>query len=522
MIDDEPNPYDDFPYLSVAMVETHPERLATVASIFGVDAPDPATARVLEIGCAGGGNLIPLASILPGATFVGVDYSPRQIEQAEAAARAAGVQNATFHARSVTDLTPEFGEFDYIVTHGVYSWVPDDVKAAILRVSRENLAPNGLAYLSFNTFPGWHVPGMIREMMMYHVRDVRERPAKVKAARAFLDFLGNNIPDREGHYAKILREESEALKPHADSYVAHEHLEELNHPIYFHEFHKRAAEHGLKVLGDSRVWAMAAAAQPAVSTLLDRVARDPVSREQYYDFLCNRRFRRTILCHADVKVADHPQVERVKTLRASGSVWPTTHPADFASRASVDFRGADGVIRLATVEPLFKAALMILVEEFPRSLPFDEIWARTRQKLARSGVEPGANPDPLAARLLQAFAANALEFHTFEPTIPEQPSDTPEALPMARITAESGPQVPNYRHRQTTISDFDRLVLRQLDGQRAHAEIVERLVAEVIAGSFTVQENGLPLTDPARLRPLLQRSLPPSLQRLNRNALLVR
>ena len=215
-------------------------------------------------------------------------------------------------------------------------------------------------------------------------------------------------------------------------------------------------------------------------------------------------------------------IERVKTLRASAGVWPTTSPADFASKVSIDFRAADGVIRLATTEPLFKAALLVLTEVFPKSLTFDELWAMTKSKLARAGVEPGTNQDLLAARLLQGFGANALELHTFEPPFPAEASDTPEALPMARMLAEAGPSVPNFRHRQSTISDFDRLVLRQLDGTRTHAEIVERLIQAVIDGEFTIQENALPVRDPERLRPILERSLPPSLQRLNRNALLRR
>jgi len=519
---DVPNPYDEFPYQSVALVETHPERLATVAAIFGMDTADVRTSRILEIGCAGGGNLIPLATILPDATFVGVDYSPRQIAQAEETAKAVGVTNVTFHAKSVTDLTREFGEFDYIICHGVYSWVTDEVKTAILRVASENLAPIGVAYISFNTFPGWHVPGMIREMMMYHVRDMPDPAGKVKAARAFLEFLGENVADKEGHYGKILREEAQQLRPHADSYVLHEHLEDLNHPIYFHEFARRAADHGLKYLGDSRVWAMAAAAQPPLSATLDRVAKDPITREQYYDFLTNRRFRRTLLCHEQAGASGVASIERVKTLRASAAVWPTTSPTDFVSKVSIDFRAADGLIRLSTTEPLFKAALVILTEAFPRSLGFEELWALTKSKLARSGVEPGANTDLLAARLLQGFGANAVELHTFEPPLPVEPSDTPEALPMARIVAETSQSVPNYRHRQATISEFDRLVIRQLDGTHTRAEIVERLIQAVLDGQFTIQENALPVRDPERLRPILERSLPPSLQRLNRNALLMR
>ena len=518
---DEPNSYDEVPYQSVSLVETHPERAATVATLFGLTPPDVTTCRVLELGCAGGGNLVPLAKILPNASFVGIDLSPRQIEQAEGLAKAAGVTNITFHAMSLTDVTKSFGEFDYIICHGVYSWVPDAVKEAILRISSENLARNGVAYVSYNTFPGWHVPGMVREMMLFHVRKVSDPATKVKAARAFLDYLGNNVPEKEGHYAKVLREESAQLKPHADSYVLHEHLEDLNHPIYFHEFAHRASSHGLNILGDSRFWTMASSVQPQMSAVLDQVSRDPIEREQYLDFLCNRRFRRTLLCHADHETLKLPTIETVKSLSASAIVWPTTTPTDFASRASVDFRAGDGVIRLSTVEPLFKTALLALTEAHPRSVPLPELWEMVKHRLSRTGMDVGATAELLALRMLQAHAANSVELHIYEPKMALTVSTKPEALVVARLSADTTAYVPNLRHRQIMISDFDRLVIRQLDGQKTIPEIVENLVQSVVQGQFTIQQNGLPVKDSAIVRPLMQKSLEPSLQRLMRAGLLV-
>ncbi len=522
MPDDSGNSYDDVPYQCVALVETHPERLAAVASIFGWDTSPVDSCRILELGCASGGNLIPLAQLLPGSHFVGVDLSNRQIETAIATAKAAGATNVEFHAKSLTEITRDFGTFDYIVCHGVYSWVPDEVKAAILRICKENLAKNGVAYISYNTYPGWHIPGMIREMMLFHTRKMSEPSVKVKAARSFLDFLGQNIPDRDGPFAKTVLEESVQLRPHADSYVLHEHLEELNHPLYFHEFASRVADQGLKVFSDARVWATALCVQPPMAAVLDKLSRDPIEREQYFDFVCNRRFRRSLLCHQDLEHQTIPVIERVKRLRASASVWPTISPTDLSNKVSVDFRAGDGTMRLSTFDPLFKAALLILTEVFPRSLEFEDLWTQARHRLGRSGIEPGTNPDILAQRLLQAYTANALELHTFEPKIPDEASDHPETLSIVRVAAELSASVPSMRHRQVTVSEFDRLVLRQLDGKNSHSEIVDRLVTAVTQGTFAIHESGIPLRDPLVIRPILERSLAPSLQRLNRAGLLVR
>ncbi len=435
------NPYDEVPYQSIALTETHPDRLATVAALLGLDAPATETARVLELGCAGGGNLIPMALGAPGGRFVGIDYSPRQIDQARQLAEKAGASNVEFHAMSLTDVTPDFGRFDYILSHGVYSWVPEPVKEAILRISRENLEPTGLAYISYNVFPGWHVPGMLREMMMYHVRNTSDPAARARSARALLDFLAASVPEQEGHYAKVLKDEALTLRPHADSYLLHEHLEEHNHPIYFHEFVKRAGARGLKVLGDARFWSMATSVQPTMAKVLDKVATDPIEREQYFDFLCNRRFRRSILCHDSAATLAAPDARKVKEMRASASVWPTTQPVDFSAKTSVEFRGLDGVIRLGTSEPVFKAALVHLTEVQPRALTFAELWEATRAKLARHGQEPGDAADALAQRLLQAYGANSVDSIARRPPGPRNlprplaPSPSRGSSPRVRPTS---------------------------------------------------------------------------------------
>src|SRR5207247_7326990 len=119
--------------------------------------------RVLEIGCASGGNLLPMAEALPEASFLGIDLSERQINEGQQAIAALGLGNVELRHLNVLEIGPDFGLFDYIVCHGVYSWVPPVARDKILEVCRKNLAPNGVAYVSYNTLPGWHMRGMIRD-----------------------------------------------------------------------------------------------------------------------------------------------------------------------------------------------------------------------------------------------------------------------------------------------------------------------------------------------------------------------
>jgi SAM-dependent methyltransferase len=146
-----PTTYDDVPYTSYPYVRTSPDRLCTLARFFGVPAPAPSRARVLELGCASGGNLLPMADALPEAQFVGIDLSARQIEDGRALAQEAGLENIELRHASILDVDASWGSFDYVICHGVYSWVPPDVQRHILAIGRDCLSEGGVAYISYNT-----------------------------------------------------------------------------------------------------------------------------------------------------------------------------------------------------------------------------------------------------------------------------------------------------------------------------------------------------------------------------------
>jgi SAM-dependent methyltransferase len=162
--------YDEVPYDSYPFAQSHPFRLATQARLFGMTPTHPRRARVLELGCASGGNLLPLAEVFPEATIVGLDASARQIEQGHEAIRVLGYKNIELRHANILDIDESLGTFDYIIAHGVYSWVPDDVQRKLLDICSKNLAEQGVAYVSYNTFPGWRLRGMIRDLMSYRAR----------------------------------------------------------------------------------------------------------------------------------------------------------------------------------------------------------------------------------------------------------------------------------------------------------------------------------------------------------------
>jgi SAM-dependent methyltransferase len=185
------NSYDEVPYDSNPFQQTHPSRLFTIGTLFGLRPAPVQRCRVLELACAGGGNLMPMADYLPDSEFVGIDLSAKQIADGQAIAAQLGLKNLTLRQANILDVDASYGSFDYIIAHGVFSWVPGAVRQKILDICSQRLNPNGIAYVSFNTYPGWHMRGMIRDMMRYHSGRFNQPQERVRQARALLDFLAS-------------------------------------------------------------------------------------------------------------------------------------------------------------------------------------------------------------------------------------------------------------------------------------------------------------------------------------------
>ena len=249
-----PNPYDVTPYIDLSYVATHPNRLATMAQLLGRQ-PAPVTeCRVLEIGCAAGGNLLPMAYALPRSEFVGIDYSSRQIADGKQRIEALGLHNVQLICADLAEidafLEAELGTFDYFVAHGVYSWTPPPVRDALLALCKRLLRPNGVAYVSYNTYPGWHSLGLVRDAMMMHSRNAATPDEQVVLGREMATFLAQHA--NEGIHKEIFRHYVEVLnrdlKGSDNSFLLHDELSEINDPVYFSHFVEHAQQPGVQYL----------------------------------------------------------------------------------------------------------------------------------------------------------------------------------------------------------------------------------------------------------------------------------
>jgi methyltransferase-like protein/SAM-dependent methyltransferase len=529
--------YDQIPYPSLSYTQSHPDRLATLATLLGMSPSPIERCRVLELGCASGGNVIPMAYGLPDSKFVGIDISARQIAEGQETVATLGLKNIALKHLDILDVDAGLGQFDYIIAHGVFSWVPRPVQDKILEICKQTLAPNGVAYVSYNTYPGWHMFGIIRDMMLYHTRELTNPQMRATQARVLLDFLAESVPAESSAYgcflntyAKFLQGELKGATHKGDSFLLHDELEEVNEPIYFYQFAARAKNHGLQYLGEAEFRTMLDRNFPAqVSETLCAMAKSVIDLEQYMDFLRNRSFRQTLLCHQDVSLSRTLKPEHLKVFHLASHAQPVVSEPDPHSVTVEKFRASDGAI-LSIDHPVTKAAMLYLAEIWPKAVPFEKLLSTARSRLGPDtvAVQDDANgtrdAQVLGTNMLKAYSYSGklVELHVHAPHIMLDISERPVASPVARLQATSSSRVTNLRHERVRLDEFDRYLLQHLDGSHDHAALVEILAAGPVAeGTLLIQQDGKPVEDAKQVKDILSEGMEKRLCWLARAALLV-
>jgi methyltransferase-like protein len=520
--------YDELPYPSHPFPQTHPDRLATIATLFGMK-PAPADhCHVLELGCASGGNLIPMALSLPESTFMGIDLSGAQIAEGLKAIAALGLKNIRLRQMSILDVDDGFGRFDYVICHGVYSWVPAEVQEKILDICSRHLAPDGVGYVSYNTYPGWHMRGMIRAMLGLHDKRFRTQPPLVRVgrARALLSFLTNSVSEQTS-YGQLLRETVELLQKCTDSYLFHEHLEECNAPIYFSAFCERLAAHQLRYLGETEFHPMVASASfsPAVQKELSQLAPSFLEMEQYMDLLRNRMFRQTLLCHENIRPNYDLRSKELARFHIASPAKPKSETPNYREAGPEAFAARDRLVMTSST-PIVKAALTCLGEIWPQAMAFDQLLANARTRLGTPEHAAGNEEDAqvLAKALLSAHASAGQEFVELRlrpPVFTAQVNECPLASPLARLQAETGPHVTNLRHEIVSLNPVGRHLLPLLDGTHDHKALLGGLVERFQQRAFHLSRHDEPITDAAQAREVLKQFLDHQLPELAKAALLI-
>jgi methyltransferase-like protein len=478
--------YDDVPYYSFPYGQTTPEHLAAVAHVFGLDTPDVRTARVLELGCAAGGNLVPFAARNPGARVVGVDLSGIQIDDGRRRIERLQLTNIELLQQDLTTLTKDFGEFDYIIAHGVYSWVPEHVQDAILRISRENLSNDGIAYFGYKTYPGWKSREIVRDAMLLRAGDRQAGRERLSYGRGMVEFLQKHAK-RETVLAHAIEQDAGMIRSFDAAYVIHDYLETMNAPCYFREFAARAVAHGLAYLGDAEPATMFAAnyGSDVAKPLLDECGHDQVLLEQYLDFVTDRAFRRSLLVRKERagEIAYQLQDARMRQLHVAALL----KCADGAVRLDGEpqrFDAANGNL-VVLDSSAAKLAAEALARAWPFTVSFDEL-----HRIARTHVPEAEADADIDAQLITLFntivirgvgrfrlqpVARRAENPSIDAVARDYPSDLPEGQAAHTFTAW---------HEPVVLDVVARYLLPHLDGSRTRADLLTMLTKAADDGTL--------------------------------------
>ncbi len=409
-----------------------------------------------------------------------------------------------FRPTSHRSTQASLGQFDFVVCHGVYSWVAQNVQQAILAAFRAALAPRGVGYISYNVYPGWKAKEIIRDAMLLRGGAMTTPQEKVSYARGMIDFL-EEVASPDSVLARALSD----YKAHGDSkdyYLLHEELETFNSPCYLLEMVARTQSHGLVYLADSAPQTMFALnyGEKIAEPLLKECGHSQVLLEQYLDFAVNRTFRQSLFVHAERAPEVRYSLDRSRYQRLHFAAW--VPPLEEKTRLddSLQEFGAAGQV-LTTQVPDVKAAMDALTGRWPWTLSRQELLDTVQARLSSAGIAPAANQEVAVDDLLEYLIVHGLARYRLDPVLPE-PTSTPPRLdePARRLAElvreEADPFIYNAWHESVSLSATDRHLLPLLDGTRDRDALIEVLLAAAKQGLVQFERDGLPLSAESDVR----------------------
>ena len=440
-----PNVYNAAPYPLLAYADAHPARHAAIARLMELPVAPVETARYLEIGSAIGGHLLPLAMSYPRAHFTGIDLAEEQVAQANASARELGLENITFVQADILDYQPEPGAFDYVVAHGIYSWIAPEIRDALLALVARALASEGLGYVSYNTFPGWHSLMAVRRLLQLGAGDLEDPVERAGAGVDTVRFVQTLVPENSplrpvlDWYDEMEGDRFSTVGVNHLVLVTHDELSEYNDPVYLLDFVAHALHHGLQHVADADLSASFPnrLSRQQIEAVNKRI-RSAEEFEQYLDFVSNRTFRRSLLVHqgraANRRLRAIPTNLRGTWLRSRASV---------DGDLGLDSDGKTGFVapneaRITTEHRFSKAAFAELIERAPADIPYEALLQAAAQ---RAGGGPTDEDELLlCANLLSAFtySSELVDLRTTASGISTLPGERPTVDPYARWMASRG------------------------------------------------------------------------------------
>ncbi|MGS2744616.1 methyltransferase regulatory domain-containing protein [Halomonas sp. LS-001] len=505
--------YNSVPYDSRPFQQSAPEHLHALACLFGLDAPEPAKARVLEIGCSEGGNILPFAARYPDAEVVGIDLSDVQITAGQARLKEAGLTNMRLQAANIEDISKDAKPYDYIICHGVFSWVPASVQQAILRVCSENLSDNGIAYISYNTYPGWKTKEIIRDAMLLRGAERTTPEEKLSYAVGMVDFLQQVSP--EGSVMRqVLNENADMIRQGKPSYLLHEFLEPCNQPLYFKDLLAMAGEHGLGYLAEAEPNSMFLSNYaPSIAKPLSKEVKNQEQLEQYLDFVHNRAFRQTLLVRKpnQAKIRYAVGAEQLKKLHVAGLFFEQNidHQIN-QTKVYTDWRGGN----LTPVNALEYAFMEAISKAYPATLNVSQLAAALKES---GQLSAGEDAEAVALALLEIYVIRGhVRLRADDQTAMTKLAKTSAIA--ANLDAEnqqwqwqasavrhSSGWVATPWHEALPLGPLALVLAETLDTPCRFADLYQRGLEAIKEGEITLMEKGQPVNTAADAEETAQR-----------------
>jgi methyltransferase-like protein/cyclopropane fatty-acyl-phospholipid synthase-like methyltransferase len=517
--------YEDVPYLSQAYTQSHPNRLATIARLFMLS-PAPITrCRVLELGCGAGGNIIPMAWHFPDSQFVGIEMAQGHVQACRKAIEELGITNLHIRHQNILEATDGLGTFDYIICHGVFSWVPRSVQDRIFAIASAHLNPAGIAYISYNTYPGWHIKEMVRHMMLYHAGQFSEIDQQLNQARASVQFIADTV-EKEGDrvYALALKKELDNLKRCEDWYIFHDYMEVVNLPVYFHQFCLRAEQSGLQFLAEAEFGMMFSDEFSHQTNLaLEDISQDIIRKEQYMDFLRNRPFRQTLLCRKQIEIKRYLEADCLNDLLISSEATPEKDTIDLSPQVIEKFKIHES-LTIETSSAVLKTALLILKKNWPRALRFDALLEESVPYINKTfGTDSDCQTykKELGRELLQCYISGGIRLTCWQSDFKPEIAERPKVSALTQYQAKQAGCAVSPYHEKISLDPLQRHVVMLLTGKNDRQTLCGRLEQLVDAGLIPLVRHGLPISDPVQKRRAIEERIEKTLVLLLNSELLV-
>ena len=513
------NSYEEIPYVSQTYQETDPARISAIATLMGARSQSLPGARVLEFGCGDATNLCALAAHYPTTEFVGIDISEGHIENGLKTIKDHNLNNIDLLRMSFVDFENKKSPFDYIIVHGLYSWVPEATRQKLMQICKDLLSNDGLLYISYNVLPGWNSAKTIRDMMIFHGTNFTNPQEKILEARRMLNFVNDNVQATE-FYSQMLKEEIDYLVNQPDTYLYHEYMEAVNTPCYFKEFVESAKNNGLEYLSDCDLPIMYLGNYSLQAQDTLKKITDPIEVEQYLDFLANRRFRMSVLCHTGQNIERNITGDRLVNLGFISRVVEEQNQQNYNINRSLPAKFISNKGLKVSIKSLVLASVLRVMEGCPNyPLTVDEIVELTRQEYNEFNIS--SVKSEILGEFPQLILQDVIGATTIHSRQKLSISTCSKVWPYAVKTAGYSDTVSNLQHSRVHLDDASRILINLMDGNHTFEEILEKYTEYYLDGTITFKDNEKNFDNEKGIKNELSKRLKTLQMELSKQALLV-